>query len=121
MNSKVADGKQVAVPLEFQDQKNMKNFMERKMKDLQTDQKSRLDQLKEEINSIINRLYGEITHTAFNLDKYRIPIHGIQSPANENPMNLFQRQLKIEELSFELSQSKYKAQLDSLIKIGKGD
>lgn len=34
-------------------------------------------------------------------------------------MNLFQRQLKIEELSFELSQEKYKSQLDSLIKIGK--
>jgi hypothetical protein len=36
-------------------------------------------------------------------------------------MNLFQRQLKIEELSFELSQSKYKQSLDALIKIGKAD
>ena len=36
-------------------------------------------------------------------------------------MNLFQRQLKIEELSFELSQSKYKQSLDQLIKIGKAD
>lgn len=36
-------------------------------------------------------------------------------------MNLFQRQLKIEELSFELSQSKYKQSLDALIKIGRAD
>jgi len=36
-------------------------------------------------------------------------------------MNLFQRQLKIEELSFELSHQKYKSTLESLIKIGKAD
>jgi hypothetical protein len=36
-------------------------------------------------------------------------------------MNLFQRQLKIEELSFQLSQHKYKTQLDNMIKIGKAD
>lgn len=36
-------------------------------------------------------------------------------------MNLFQRQLKIEELSFELSHYKYKKTLESLIKIGKAD
>ena len=40
---------------------------------------------------IINKLYNEVCETAFNLDKYRIPIHGIQNPDIENPMNLFQR------------------------------
>ena len=55
------------------------------------------------------------------LDPYRIPIHGIKQPSNENPLNLFQRQLKIEELSFELSHAKYKATLDSLVKVGKAD
>ena len=109
------------IPMEFNDHRNMKLFMESKMKDIQEKQKSRLDELKEEINTIINKLYGEITNTAFSLDKYSLPLHGIVSPSLENPMNLFQRQLKIEELSFDLSQTKYKAQLDSLIKIGKGD
>lgn len=60
-------------------------------------------------------------NTAFNLDKYRVPVHGIPTPNLENPMNLFQRQLKIEELSFELSHAKYKATLDSMIKLGKAD
>ena len=36
-------------------------------------------------------------------------------------MNLFHRQLKIEELSFELSQTKYKKQLDAMIDKGKAD
>ena len=59
------------------------------MKDIQEKQKSRLDELKEEINNIINKLYGDITACAFSLDKYRIPIHGIPNPPLENPMNLF--------------------------------
>lgn len=77
--------------------------------------------MKKDINFIINKLYDEVTQTALNLDKYRIPIHGITFPALENPMNLFQRQLKIEELSFELSHAKYKNTLDSLIKLGKAE
>jgi len=66
-------------------------------------------------------LYNQVCQTAFGLDKYRIPIHGIPHPNKENPMNLFQRQLKIEELSFELSQTKYRQSLDQLIKIGRAD
>jgi hypothetical protein len=66
-------------------------------------------------------LYNDVCKTAFAVDKYRIPFHGIPFPHKENPMNLFQRQLKIEELSFELSQAKYKQSLDSLIKIGRAD
>jgi hypothetical protein len=77
--------------------------------------------LKKRINNNINNLYNEVCKTAFALDKYRIPIHGMPHPGKENPMNLFQRQLKIEELSFELSQAKYKQSLDSLIKIGRAD
>ena len=53
------------------------------------------------------------------MDSYRIPYHGINEPHNENPINLFQRQLKIEELSFELSHDKYKKQIQKLIEIGK--
>lgn len=76
---------------------------------------------KTEINTVINSVYNEVLETAFGLDKYRIPYYGIKYPERENPINLFQRQLKIEELSFELSHAKYKSTLESLIKIGKAD
>lgn len=36
-------------------------------------------------------------------------------------MNLFKRQLKIEELSFELAHKKYQKSLNDLIKIGRAD
>lgn len=99
----------------------MKAFMEKKVLEARENQKESIETLKKKINSNINRLYNEICKTAFSLDKYRIPIHGMPFPQKENPVNLFQRQLKIEELSFELSQSKYKQSLDALIKIGRAD
>ena len=105
----------------FNDPANMKAFMEKRVQAMQLTQKERLEELKRKINSSINALYDEVCKTAFALDKYRIPIHGLPHPERENPMNLFQRQLKIEELSFELSQSKYKQSLDALIKIGRAD
>lgn len=95
--------------------------MEKRVTDLQQTQKEKIEVLKKKINNNINSLYNEVCKTAFALDKYRIPVHGIPHPTKENPMNLFQRQLKIEELSFELSQTKYKQSLDSLIKIGRAD
>lgn len=36
-------------------------------------------------------------------------------------MNLFQRQIKVEQLSFELAHNKYKTQLQGLMKVGKAD
>jgi hypothetical protein len=41
------------------------------------------------------------------VDKFIIPVHGINQPQFENPLNLFKRQIKIEELSFELAHNKY--------------
>ena len=105
----------------FNDPDKMKDFMEKRVKEVQVTQKDKIDVLKREINTTINALYNEVCKTAFGLDKYRIPIHGINHPQHENPMNLFQRQLKIEELSFELSQHKYQQSLDQLIKIGRAD
>ncbi len=58
---------------------------------MHNENKSRIDGLKKDINIIINRLYNEICTTAFELDKYRVPLHGIPNPSYENPMNLFQR------------------------------
>jgi hypothetical protein len=67
----------------------MKLFMEKRVKEVQETQKEKLETLKRKVNGKINQLYNEICKTAFGLDKYRIPIHGIPLPQKENPMNLF--------------------------------
>ena len=65
--------------------------MENKVKEVQVSQKEKIESLKKKINQTINQLYDEVCKTAFALDKYRIPVHGLPHPNNENPMNLFQR------------------------------
>jgi len=82
---------------------------------------NQLQEYKKEVNTIINSLYEEIAQAAFKLDKFRVPLHGIDQPSLENPVNLFQRQMKIEQLSFELAHEKYKNSLNDLIKIGRAD
>ena len=66
-------------------------------------------------------MYDEIATNLFALDKFLIPINGIPKPESENPLNLFKRQLKIEELSFELAHKKYQKTLSELVKIGRAD
>lgn len=51
----------------------------------------KLAELKATINRTINGLYEEVTEKALSMDKYRMPVHGIQHPDLENPVNLFQR------------------------------
>ncbi len=58
----------------------MHEYLKNKMVTLQGENKDRIETLKREINIIINRLYNEITNRALDLDKYRIPIHGISNP-----------------------------------------
>jgi hypothetical protein len=36
-------------------------------------------------------MYDEIAEKAFSMDKFILPIHGIENPQFENPMNLFKR------------------------------
>lgn len=72
-------------------------------------------------NKILNDIYNQLTEEALSLNGYRLPFHGIPYPEKENPINLFQRQLKIEEMSFELSHNKYKKTLESLIELGRAD
>ena len=102
---------------EFGDIKSAKEKHEEVLADLRKE----IDKKKESTNTIINDIYNEVVDTAFSIDKYRIPYYGIKFPDNENPINLFQRQLKIEELSFEMAHAKYKNTLESLIKIGRAD
>ena len=70
---------------------------------------------------MINTMYNDLARKIFKLDKFILPIHGIPNPDFENPMNLFKRQLKLEELSFELAHKKYRRSLDDLVKIGRAD
>jgi hypothetical protein len=99
----------------------MQQFITSKASKFKSENEDKLLQLKKQVNSIINTLYEEVAQFAFSLDKYRIPVNGIDNPELENPVNLFQRQLKIEQLSFELAHEKYKQALGDLMKIEKGD
>ena len=67
----------------------MKAFIENKVKEMQQKESDQLETLKRKVNAKINELYNQVCQTAFGLDKYRIPIHGIPQPSKENPMNLF--------------------------------
>ena len=59
---------------------------------------SEVEELKQSYNLLIDQMYEEIAQKLYTLDRFMIPTHGIPSPKLENPMNLFKRQLKIEEL-----------------------
>ena len=59
--------------------------------------------------------------SAYRYENHRVPFHGIPYPQYENPVNLFQRQLQIEQYSFETSHQRYKKQVIDLIKIGRAD
>lgn len=107
--------------MHFRDPENMKHFMDSKLDSVRGKQDSLMGTLKKEMNTIINALYEDVASYAFSIDPYRLPVHGIANPVLENPVNLFQRQLKIEQLSFELSHTKYRKSLDDLIRVGKAD
>ena len=77
--------------------------------------------LQNESNKHINEMYEELANILMNFDQFGIPAMGIPNPDRENPMNLFKRQLKIEEFSFALAHKKYKKSLNELIKIGRAD
>lgn len=107
--------------MHFQDPRNLRDFIDNKVETLQNEYGKKLDALKKDVNAIVNNMYEEIAQKAFEMDFYRIPAHGIQHSSLENPVNLFQRQLQIEQLSFELSHEKFKKSMADLIKIGKAD
>jgi hypothetical protein len=66
-------------------------------------------------------MYDEVANAAFSIDRYSMPAKGITYPEYENPVNLFHRQLKLEEVSFKLAYDKYQKSLQDMIKIGRAD
>jgi DNA-directed RNA polymerase len=109
----------------FQDLENLQQFLSQKqvadLKEESQQAEKRVQKVLEKTNEVINGLYDAVAQKVFQLDSFLIPYHGIPQPQKENPMNLFKRQLKIEELSFELAHKKYQQSLNDLIKIGKAD
>jgi hypothetical protein len=66
-------------------------FMQSKVDTIKEKQDSTLQDLKKEMNTIINALYEDLASYAFAMDPYRVPVHGVAKPEFENPVNLFQR------------------------------
>ena len=68
---------------------------------------AKITKKKEQYNQLINTMYDDISQKVLAIDRFILPAHGIPEPDHENPMNLFKRQLKVEELSFELAHKRY--------------
>lgn len=95
--------------------------MESRSAEMKKVNQDRINNLKEKLNGLINQLYDDIAKKAIDIDPFRIPVYGVPQPQFENPVNLFQRQIKIEQLSFELAHTNYKSKLHNLMKVGKAD
>ena len=106
--------------MEFQDPENWSKVGSGAKKELDG-LAAKIQKKKEQYNQMMNELYNEISHKVFTVDPFIMPAHGIPRPTDENPMNLFKRQLKVEELSFELAHKRYQKSLSQLISIGRAD
>ena len=73
------------------------------------------------MNQLINELYSRVFNSAIQYNNFGLPLNGIKNPDNENPINLFKRQINVEETSFRMSQAAYQKMIQSLIKINKID
>ena len=67
------------------------------------------------INGYLENMYSKILESALGQDDYRIPVVGITSSKLENPVNVFHRQLLIEEHSFNLAHKNYTEFLESIL------
>jgi hypothetical protein len=67
----------------------MQLFVNTKTQEMKSENETKLQALKQEINQIINQLYEEVAQCAMGIDRYRVPVHGIEHPELENPVNLF--------------------------------
>lgn len=77
-----------------------------------------LNAKKQEVQQIFNDMYNEITKCAI-VNQLKTPFNGILFPHLENKLNLFRRQLMIEELSFEQANDDFVNIFSSMQKIDK--
>lgn len=80
---------------------NMQMYVETQAEQFRNTNSERIQALKNKINNLINELYESIVMSVFQYNTHRVPIYGIPEPKFENPVNLFQRQLQIEQFSFD--------------------
>jgi hypothetical protein len=67
----------------------MQMFINQRAENVKGESQDKMSELKREMNSIINALYEEIATFAFSMDRYRVPVNGIDQADYENPLNLF--------------------------------
>ncbi|CAD8112182.1 unnamed protein product [Paramecium primaurelia] len=73
-----------------------------------------------EITQDVDLLNENLRKSLFNIGKqYKLPLNGIKHPDNENPRNLFERQLIIEQVSNELALDKFQQVFDDLQRMSK--
>jgi len=99
----------------------MYTFVQQSSAKFRDNNQERLKNVKNRINNLINELYNTVLTSAYTYENHRVPFHGITHPKLENPVNLFQRQLQIEQYSFETSHARYKKQVVDLMKLGRAD
>ncbi len=76
------------------------------------------DKNEEKRNKLISLIYDEISQTAFGLWLFKLPLKGIPHPESENPLNLFERQLLLEDESNEIAIEKFLTVYEDLQNFG---
>ena len=70
------------------------------------------------LNKSVNEIYDKICNTCFNNTLFKLPMHGISFPQFENPRNLFERQLILEDESNEMAIEKFLSMYEDLQNFG---
>lgn len=94
---------------------SIKKTLERHKKDIE---EISFDKDEEKKNTIINFIYEEICQSSFGLWLFKLPIKGIPHPDFENPRNLFERQLLLEDESNEVAIEKFLTVYEDLQNFG---
>ena len=82
---------------------------------LKKDQNENKDEL---MNKTISLLYDKICNTAFGLHLFKLPVRGAPYAEYENPRNLFERQLLLEDESNDMAIEKFMSMYEDLQNFG---
>lgn len=94
---------------------SVKNSLGKYKKDIEDNNFDKNDEKK---NKLISIIYDEICQSAFGVWFFKLPIKGIPHPELENPRNLFERQLLLEDESNEIAIEKFLTVYEDLQNFG---
>ena len=94
---------------------SIKNALEKYKHEIE---EKNFDKNEEKKNKFITLIYDEIGQTAFGLWLFKLPLKGIPHPDAENPRNLFERQLLLEDESNEIAIEKFLTVYEDLQNFG---